>query len=143
MVIVIPTVTSDETHKHLPPATDLPLALVFIAIYVLGLTFYVIYWLGRSYRHRRRDAVAAGYGTMSSDDRSELISDDSSEPVMLDLDQVAPARTYKQWKAETNDAANIASGFDAWWARESNTTSTPFSDYFSVQFVWSQCWTRT
>jgi hypothetical protein len=43
MVIVIPTVTSDETHKHLPQTTDLPLALVFIAIYVLGLTFYVMF----------------------------------------------------------------------------------------------------
>ncbi|KAH7110784.1 hypothetical protein B0J13DRAFT_407429, partial [Dactylonectria estremocensis] len=28
------------------------------------------------------------------------------------LDQVAQARIYKQWRAETNDAANIASGFD-------------------------------
>ena len=76
---------------------------------------------------------------MSGDDISELISDDGFEPVLLD--QVAPERTYKQWKAETNDMANIAFGFDTWWAHESNTgtISTLFSDYFSVQFVWSQC----
>ncbi|KAH7112700.1 hypothetical protein EDB81DRAFT_670697 [Dactylonectria macrodidyma] len=112
MVIVFHTFTSDFTHKHLPPATDLPLRLIYLAIFVLGLTLYVIYWLRRSHRHARRDAVAAGYGTMSSSDSSESVT----------LDQVAPARTYKQWRAETNDAANIASSFDTWWARESNTS---------------------
>jgi hypothetical protein len=74
---------------------------------------------------------------MSGDDMSELISDDGSEPVLLD--QVAPERTYTRWKAETKDMANMAFGFDTWWAHESNTISTLFSDYFSVQFVWSQC----
>ncbi|KAH6961700.1 hypothetical protein BKA56DRAFT_598818 [Ilyonectria sp. MPI-CAGE-AT-0026] len=99
MVIVIHTFKPDYTHKHLPPATNLPLRLIYLAIFALGLTLYVIYWLRRSHRHARRDALATGYGSMSSGDSSESVT----------LDQVAPARTYKQWRA---DAANIASGFD-------------------------------
>ncbi|KAH7114566.1 hypothetical protein B0J13DRAFT_573495 [Dactylonectria estremocensis] len=112
MVIVIHIFRSDYTHKHLPPATDLPLKLIYLTIFILGLTLYVIYWLRRSHRHARRDALATGYGSMSSGDSSESVT----------LDQVAPARIYKQWRAETNDAANIASGFDTWWAREFNTS---------------------
>ncbi|KAH7114951.1 hypothetical protein B0J13DRAFT_572733 [Dactylonectria estremocensis] len=91
VVIVIHTFTSDYTHKHLPPATDLPLRLIYLAISVLGLT---LYW--RSHRHARRDAVAAGYGTMSSGD----------------------TRTYKQWRAETNDAANDAANIASANARQ-------------------------
>ncbi|KAJ9419225.1 hypothetical protein QL093DRAFT_2565363 [Fusarium oxysporum] len=40
-----------------------------------------------------------------------LSSDDSFEPVMLD--QISPARTYWQWKAEMSDVVNTASGFNA------------------------------
>ncbi|KAH7248409.1 hypothetical protein B0J15DRAFT_400613 [Fusarium solani] len=137
MAVFILTVTSDETRKHSPPATDLRFGLIILAIYILALICYAISWLLRPYRHPSRDAVAVGYETMSGDDVSELISDDGFEPALLG--QISPERTYKQWKAETNDLANIAFGFDTWWAHESSTISTLFSDYFSVQFVWSQC----
>ncbi|EXM13495.1 hypothetical protein FoTM2_014678 [Fusarium oxysporum f. sp. vasinfectum] len=104
MVAVIPTVTSDETGNHSPPVTDLPLGLTFLAIFILALTCHIISWLLTSHGHPTQDPVAVDHETLSSDD--------SFEPVMLD--QIAPARTYRQWKAEINDVVNTASGFNTW-----------------------------
>ncbi|KAJ0125794.1 Resistance to glucose repression protein 1 [Fusarium oxysporum f. sp. albedinis] len=99
MVAVIPTVASDETGSHSPPATDLPLGLIFLAIFILAPTCRAISWLLTSHGHPTQDP-----------DHETLSSDDSFEPVMLD--QIAPARTYRQWKAEMNHVVNIASGFN-------------------------------
>ncbi|KAI3572273.1 hypothetical protein IWW34DRAFT_892554 [Fusarium oxysporum f. sp. albedinis] len=101
MVAVIPTVASDETGSHSPPATDLPLGLIFLAIFILAPTCRAISWLLTSHGHPTQDP-----------DHETLSSDDSFEPVMLD--QIAPARTYRQWKAEMNHVVNIASGFNTW-----------------------------
>jgi hypothetical protein len=57
------------------------------------------------------DAMIAEYETVPTYDTSDQISDSSFEPV---LDQVAPTRTYQQWRAETSEGAIIRSGFDIW-----------------------------
>ncbi|KAI8417243.1 hypothetical protein FOFC_03556 [Fusarium oxysporum] len=89
MIVVNPTVTSDPASDHSPPDTDLPFAVIIVAIFILALAFYLL-----------------------PGDRPELISDDIFEPVILD--QTAPARAYRQWKAETNYVADIESDFNAW-----------------------------
>ena len=55
--------------------------------------------------------MIAEYETVPTYDTSDQISDSSFEPV---LDQVAPTRTYQQWRAETSEGAIIRSGFDIW-----------------------------
>ncbi|KAI5456186.1 hypothetical protein BGZ63DRAFT_367610 [Mariannaea sp. PMI_226] len=102
--------------KSLPPATDLPLGVIFLAIFILALICHIMfvpYYELDGNMCPTGDAGAAEYGTISSN-VSEMNDDDDLEVMMLD--QVAPARTRKQWKAETNDVAIIASGFDIWWA---------------------------
>ncbi|KAI3573444.1 hypothetical protein IWW34DRAFT_635531 [Fusarium oxysporum f. sp. albedinis] len=107
MVAVIPSVASDEAGNHSPPATDLPLGLIVFAIYILALTCHVVRasssWLLTPNGHPRQDPVASDH---------ETLSNDSFEPVMLD--QIAPARTYRQWTAEMNDVVNTSSGFNTW-----------------------------
>ncbi|EXK24524.1 hypothetical protein FOMG_18758 [Fusarium oxysporum f. sp. melonis 26406] len=88
MIVVNPTVTSDPASDHSPPDTDLPFAVIIVAIFILALAFYLL-----------------------PGDRPELISDDIFEPVILD--QTAPARAYRQWKAETHYVADIESDFNA------------------------------
>ncbi|SCO87589.1 uncharacterized protein FRV6_11716 [Fusarium oxysporum] len=94
MIVINPTGTSDPASDHSPPDTDLPFAVIIIAIFILALAFYLLSYLLRP------------------GDRPELISDDIFEPVTLD--QTAPARACMQWKAETNYLADIESGFNAW-----------------------------
>ncbi|KAH7205332.1 hypothetical protein BKA60DRAFT_600134 [Fusarium oxysporum] len=89
MVAVVHTVASDEASNHSPSATDLSLGLIIFGIYILALTCHVI-----------------------DPDHEALSNDDSFEPVMLD--QIAPARTYRQWTAEMNDVVNTSSGFNTW-----------------------------
>ncbi|EXL64679.1 hypothetical protein FOPG_19065 [Fusarium oxysporum f. sp. conglutinans race 2 54008] len=97
MIAVNPTVTSDSASDHSPPDTDLPFAVIIVAIFILALAFYLL-----SYLLRPGDRPEA----------PELIIDDIFEPVTLD--QTAPARAYRQWKAETNYVADIEFGFNAW-----------------------------
>ncbi|QKD57387.1 uncharacterized protein FOBCDRAFT_140793 [Fusarium oxysporum Fo47] len=104
MVAVIPSVASDEASNHSPPATDLAVGLTILAIYILALTCHVISWLLTPNGHPTQDPVASDHETLSNND--------SFEPVMLD--QIAPARTYRQWTAEMNDVVNTSSGFNTW-----------------------------
>ncbi|KAM5529491.1 hypothetical protein FOXYSP1_17335 [Fusarium oxysporum f. sp. phaseoli] len=92
MVAVIPSVASDEASNHSPPATDLSLGLIIFAIYILALTCHVM------------------CVSRLPSDHETLSNNDSFEPVMLD--QIAPARTYRQWTAEMNDVVNTSSGFN-------------------------------
>ncbi|KAH7147260.1 hypothetical protein DER46DRAFT_515761 [Fusarium sp. MPI-SDFR-AT-0072] len=101
MIVVNPTVTSDPASDHLPLDTDLPFAVIMVAIFILAVAFYSL-----SYLLRPDD------NPLRPDNRPELISDDIFNPVTLD--QTAPARPYRQWKAETNYVADIEPGFNAW-----------------------------
>ncbi|KAJ9417903.1 hypothetical protein QL093DRAFT_2642167 [Fusarium oxysporum] len=100
MIIVNPTVKSDPASDHLPLDTDLPFAVIIVAIFILAVAFYSL-----SYLLRPDDSP------LRPDNRPELISDDIFNPVTLD--QTAPARAYRQWKAETNYVADIEPGFNA------------------------------
>ncbi|KAJ4074659.1 hypothetical protein NW769_015427 [Fusarium oxysporum] len=104
MVAVIPSVASDEAGYHSPPATDLSMGLIIFAIYMLALTCHVISWLLTPNGHPTQDPESSDHETLSNND--------SFEPVMLD--QIAPARTYRQWTAEMNDVVNTSSGFNTW-----------------------------
>ncbi|ENH74218.1 hypothetical protein FOC1_g10001514 [Fusarium oxysporum f. sp. cubense race 1] len=101
MIVVNPTVTSDPASDHLPLDTNLPFAVIMVAIFILAVVFYSL-----SYLLRPDDSP------LRPDNRPELISDDIFNPVTLD--ETAPARAYRQWKAETNYVADIEPGFNAW-----------------------------
>jgi hypothetical protein len=47
MIVVNPTVTSDQAGDHSPPATDLPFAAIILAIFTLALAlaFHVLFVL--------------------------------------------------------------------------------------------------
>ncbi|SCO87647.1 uncharacterized protein FRV6_11774 [Fusarium oxysporum] len=98
MIVVNPTVTSDPASDHLPLDTDLPFAVIMVAIFILAVAFYSLFVL-------RPQSL---YGNVL---KPELISDDIFNPVTLD--ETAPARAYGQWKAETNYVADIEPGFNA------------------------------
>ncbi|EXA32284.1 hypothetical protein FOVG_16462 [Fusarium oxysporum f. sp. pisi HDV247] len=97
MIVVNPTVTSDPASDHLPLDTDLPFAVIMVAIFILAVAFYSLFVL-------RPQSL---YGNVL---KPELISDDIFNPVTLD--ETAPARAYRQWKAETNYVADIEPGFN-------------------------------
>ncbi|RKK21418.1 hypothetical protein BFJ63_vAg12654 [Fusarium oxysporum f. sp. narcissi] len=74
-----------------------------VAIFILAVAFYSLFVL----------RLHSLYGNvLKPDNRPELISDDIFNPVTLD--ETAPARAYRQWKAETNYVADIEPGFNAW-----------------------------
>ncbi|RKK14263.1 hypothetical protein BFJ66_g17424 [Fusarium oxysporum f. sp. cepae] len=70
-----------------------------VAIFILAVAFYSLFVL----------RLHSLYGNVL---KPELISDDIFNPVTLD--ETAPARAYRQWKAETNYVADIEPGFNAW-----------------------------
>jgi hypothetical protein len=45
MIVVNPTATSDQAGDHSPPATDLPFAVIILAIVILALAFHVLFVL--------------------------------------------------------------------------------------------------
>ncbi|RKL12552.1 hypothetical protein BFJ70_g16159 [Fusarium oxysporum] len=45
MIVVNPTATSDPASDHSPPDTDLPFAVIIIAIFILALAFYLLFVL--------------------------------------------------------------------------------------------------
>lgn len=45
MIVVNPTVTSDPAGDHPPPVTDLPFAVIILAIFILAIAFHVLFVL--------------------------------------------------------------------------------------------------